>query len=220
MVYARKRTMRKRSTRKRRSPTVYRKRRYTRSSPVLKLMRWSNADTSTNTHFNFNGTDTVSGQDGVITFSLSNLQSFTEIVNLFDNFRIMKVLYRWVISRTPDSVVTTTYKGLYPRIVWAHDFNDSTVISRTGLMQRAGLREEYMGDTKQKSRWYVLNPSVLAQMYETSLATAYSPKWRQWLDTSDSATLHYGIKYSIDQCYLGMSVRLEAKVILEGKGIS
>lgn len=186
----------------------------------FRVVRWSSADSATNTHFNFNGSDVTPGQDGSITFSLNNVQSSSEIINLFDNFRCVKVLYRWVISRTPDSVINTTYKGLFPRIVWAHDFNDSTPLSRAGLYQRAGLREEYMSENHQKSKWYSLKPAVLIQAYESPAATAYSPKWRQWLDTNDNSTPHYGMKYSIDQCYNGMSVRLEAKLIVEAKGIS
>lgn len=188
----------------------------------FKCVRWSSADATNNCHVQFNGGDLVPGVDAATTFALNHVQSHLELVNLFDNYRITKVLYRWVVTRDPSeySGGTATNKGVFPRIVWTHDFNDQAPLSRANIYQRANLKEEFMSETNQVTKWYTLNPSVLTQMYESSTATAYQPVWKRWMDTSDNAAPHYGIKYSISECYTGISVRLEAKIYCEFKGIS
>lgn len=188
----------------------------------FKCLRWSSADATNNCHVQHNGNDLVPGVDATTVFSLSNVQSFNELVNLFDNFRITKVQYRWVCTRNPSeySGGTAANKGVYPRIVWTHDFNDQTPLSRANIYQRANLKEEFLSETNHTTKWYTLNPSILTVMYESSTASAYKPTWKQWIDTSDNATPHYGIKYSISELFTGINVRLEAKVFCEFKGIS
>lgn len=208
-VYRKKKSYRKRYTR----------RRAALGQKSLKVMRWSSADTTNNCHFQFTGNDLVPSTDNATYFQLGNVVASGELVSLFDNYRINKVLYRWVCTRNPDQVTTTANKGVYPRIVWTHDFNDSAIISRNVIYQRANMKEIFMGDNYQKSKWYSLRPAILAQMYESGSTTSYSPKWRQWIDTNDTAP-HYGIKYSIDGAYSGMNVRMEAKIFIECKGIS
>lgn len=210
-----KKTIRKRIIRKR-----YPRKRIQMGQRTFKILRWSSYDTTNNCHLQFTGNDTLPSTDGAAVFAMSHVNGSGELVSLFDNFRILKVLYRWVVTRNPDQATTAANKGLYPRIVWTHDFNDSTSITRTQIYQRANLREAYMGDNMQKTKWYTLNPSILSTMYESVAANAYQPVWRKWLDTNDNATPHYGLKYNIDQLYAGVNVRLEAKILMECKGIS
>ena len=208
-----------------RSPRTYKRRRYGLTkkkfgkSGFLKVLRWSSAQTS-NCHIEIGGNDLVPSTDGTTNFSLANVNGFGELVSLFDNYRIVKILYRWVTWRNSDQANNSSVKGIYPRVCWCHDFNDSSIITRNAIYQRANMKEVYLGDNYQKTRWYSLNPAALVQMYESATATAYQPKWRQWMDTSDSAAPHYGIKYNIDNNYGGMVVRLEAKMVIECKGIS
>lgn len=216
--YKKKRSTRKRSNYGRRYG--FRRRVGGLGQRSFKVIRWSSADATNNCHITVTGNDTVPSSDGSTLFQLSHVNGSGELVSLFDNFRINKVLYRWVITRDPAQVTTTGNKGLYPRIVWTHDFNDSTPISRALIYQRANLKEVYMSDNYQKTKWYSLSPAILTTMYESGVANAYQPTWRKWIDTSDNLTPHYGIKYSIDQNFTGMTVRLEAKICLECKGVS
>lgn len=217
-----------RLTYKRRRPSkkrpVYRKRRYMRKKRSLgqksfKVMRWSSVDPS-NCHFSIAGSDVVPLIENTAQFALNNVNGFGELVSLFDNYRILKVLYRWVITRNPDQVTTTANKGIYPRVVWTHDFNDASIINRNAIYQRSSMKEFYFGDNKQVTPWYTLNPASLSTMYESAATFAYQPQWRRWMDTNDSSAPHYGIKYSVDNLYLGMGIRMEAKVCIECKGVS
>ena len=159
----------------------------------FKVMRWSNADSTNNCAAQYNGNDLVPSGDQSHLISLAHMSGAGELVSLFDNYRIIKVLYRWVITRNPDQATAAGNKGVYPRLVWRHDFNDSTPISRTQMYQASNIKEVFFSDNYQKTRWYSLSPASLVQMYESGTSTAYQPKWRQWMDTADQAAPHYGI---------------------------
>lgn len=183
--------------------------------------RSSNRETTKNCHWYYTGNDVANSINDTAQFALNDLYNFGEIQALFDNFRITGVRYRWVLDRNPDNPSTVTAnRNWNVRVVWAHDFNDSTPINLTTLMQRASLREEWLNESKNMTRWYSLKPAVLAQAYETPASTAYSPKWKQWLDTNDSSTPHYGMKFVAQNLYTGYYLRLEARISVECKGVS
>jgi hypothetical protein len=39
-----------------------------------------------------------------------------------------------------------------------------------------------------------LKPAIQSEMYRTSITTAYTPKWGQWIPTADPTVPHYGMK--------------------------
>lgn len=206
-----------------------RRRTYRRKTPksgVCRIVRWSNNNTTSNCHLELVGTVTglpvsPSTGNGVETFSLANVAGSAEITSLFDNYRINKVVYRWVLLRDPVAgPAGNGQKGIYPRITWKHDFNDTATITRTQMYQNANMREVFMNENFQRTKWYTLLPAVTQQVYESAVSTSYSPKWRQFLDTNDSTCPHNGIKYNVTDLYDGVALRLEAKIFLECKGIS
>lgn len=199
---------RRRAVARKRTPTA-----------ALRVIRWSSA-TGQNSHVEITGADLVPSGIGTSVFRLANMNGFAELVSLFDNYRINRVLYRWVITRNPSEVPTAANKGLYPRLVWTHDFNDQQPISRDLIYQRSNMKEYYFGDNKQVSPWYSIRPASLAVSYESATESAYAPKWGVFMDTSDNNTPHYGIKYAYDQLYGGVTLRMEAKIICECRGIS
>lgn len=214
-TYRKKRSVR----RTRKSYNITRKRRSTGRGGFLRVVRWSSS-AAPNVHYNLTGADANPSGNFATLFALNQVNGFAELVSLFDNFRITKVLYRWIITRDPSQASTAGNRGIYPRIVWTHDFNDSAPISRDLIYQRANMKEAYFSDNIQRTKWYSLKPSILSTMYESGVANAYSPKWAQWLDTADNATPHYGIKFAYDNLYTGISMQLEAKIFMECKGIS
>lgn len=219
MAYGRKRRSTRTSKKggKRRRFNIVR-RKYPRMG-YFKLMRWSSKDSTNNCHVLLQGNDLVPDNIGATTFALSDMQSYGEMQALFDNYTITRVLYRWVITRTPDWATTNANRGWSTRVMWAHDFNDSTPISQANLYQRAGLREAYLNSDRLQTKWFSLKPAILAQMYEGTGATAYSPKWRQMIDTADLSPF-YGIKYAYQNLYAGINLRMEAKIFGQFKGIS
>lgn len=186
---------------------------------TLTCQRWSSA-ASNNCHILIGGNDTISSGAGTTVFAFGNVNGYQEMVNLFDNFRIIGAKYRWICARNPDLATNTSNRGIYPRIVWCHDFNDGVSISRDAIYQRAKVYEEFFTDSHQVTKWYTINPACLMQLYEGPTTTAYGPKWRQWMDTNDYATPHYGIKYTWSELYAGVDLRMEVQLQMEFKGIS
>lgn len=222
MAYVKKRKYSRRSRKvsKRRRFNISRTKK-PRASYILRTIKWSNRDAANLCHNTNSGSDAVSEATGSASFQLTDLQANSEFTAMFDNYRLVKVLYRWVVTRNTDWANTTANRGYPVRILWCHDFNDSTPPSSSELMQRAGMRELYIqGDDMPASRWYTLNPALLSVGYESGVASAYTPKWRQWIDTASSGTPHYGLKWHVSNLFTGINLRLEAKEIYEFKGIS
>jgi len=220
MVYVRKRRTTKRTTKRR----VYKRRFNTKRSQYgrggyLNMVRWSSKDSAQNCHVLHTGSDTLPDSTSATIFTYSDVAGYGEMQSLFDNYRIKRVLYRWVITRNPDWASTTTNRGWSTRVFWRHDFNDQLALTQAQMFQGANLREVYLNSDKLQTRWYSIKPASLTQIYESSTQTAYGPKWRQWMDTNDF-TPHYGIKYGWQNLYAGINLRLECKYMMEFKGIS
>lgn len=212
---------RKRRTYRRRPFNTRRPRGGGMRSGQMRVLRWSSKDATNNCHVMHQGSDTTPDLASFTEqFRMADCQAYTELVNLFDNFRVMRVLYRWVVTRNPDWASTTVNRGWSTRIIWTHDFNDALGLTQSGLYQRANLKEVYLNSDRLQTKWYSLKPAITAQVYESAIASGYTPKWRQWLDTVDAACPHYGIKYGFNNLYAGINLRLEAKIIMECKGIS
>lgn len=196
------------------------KKQYTYVKPGhLLTHRWSAKDLTNCCHVQYTGNDVNNSADVTAQFTLADASGSAELVQLFDNFRLTKIMYRWVITRTPDWNSTTGVRGYSVRVTWVHDFNDSTPISRLAQLQRSGCREEMLNVDKPESKWYTLNPAVAMQAYESATTTAYAPKWRQWLDTNDNSAPHYGLKATYSELNTGNALRLEAKMYFEFKGV-
>lgn len=141
-------------------------------------------------------------------FKLSDLPNYTEISNLFDQFSIRRIQYRWLVNIDPMAVTGTK---TYPRIHWVHDFDSSgTPSGADELNQYSKKREVYMTDNRPITPWYTLKPSVLAETYQT-VSSSYSPKWRQWITSTESGTPHYGIRSYVENLMTGVTLIMEVK---------
>lgn len=200
-----------------------RKTRYTmrrkKPSGYLKTVRYSTADGTNQCHFQWTGTTTGTASPVGMTFNLNNVTATSDFTNLFDQYRIVKVLYRFVCRRDPSQ--TTTNPSTYPRIQWVHDFNDQVISTSAELRQYANLREAFFNESYQRTKWYSLKPATLPLTYETGISSKTGPTWGQWLDAKNSAGVpYYGIKWVADGAFVNMVIQLEAKLVMEFKGVS
>lgn len=194
------------------------KRRRPRYSGYLKTVRFSTRDGTNNCHFQINGS-TAGTAVLSTTFNLGDTAATTDFTALFDSYRITRVMYRWVMRRDPNQ--TTTNPQTFPRIQWVHDFNDQVIGTIGELRQYANLREVFFSENYLKTKWYSLRPATLSLTYESALANRTGPTWRQWLDTRNSGAVpYYGIKYAFDGAFANMVIQLEAKYVMEFKGVS
>lgn len=207
----------KRSARK---TSFSKKRRMTRmkSTRVMYVTRESNRDTSNLCHQVVAGTATGVLTPSSATFQFNDIVNFAECQNLFDNYKITKCAYRWVLVR--DSDYTTANPGAYVRIWKCHDYNSQTTLTRQGIMQYANAKEITMKGDQDKTRWFYIKPAVLQLFYKSSVASATGPVWNKWIDTTQNDVPHYALHYAVDNLYTGGTLRLEVKISLAFNGVS
>lgn len=208
---------RKTSTRRKALP---RRNRFRKSSNALYVSKYSVKDSPNNVHLVMIGSDPNPAGDGSTTFALADLANFSEIQGFFDNFRILKVQYRWVLKRTQDYASTTGNRGYFPRITWVHDFNDVTYTSRLALMQRPGIKEVILSDQRPVTKWYSIRPAHLGLAFEAAGVSVNQPVWKAWLPTATAAVVPYlGIKYNYSELFAGVNIHMECKFTLQVKGM-
>lgn len=126
--------------------------------------------------------------------NLSSISDYQSYANLFDQYRLNKI----VLIFTPLDVQATA--GLSSGTVNSRG-HLSYVINRTGdnittesqMQEYSNYKEIPYG--KQVKVSFV--PNCLGMAYKTSIATAYMPKYKQWIDTADIGAYHYGISYNV-----------------------
>lgn len=171
--------------------------------------------------YGVNGNDFVNNGTNAVTFTLNNITSYTEFTNLFDQYQIAGIQYRWRIQRAPESNSNTasTYQGIFPRVYWVHDHDDSSVpANQQVLYQYPRMREFAFTDNKDCTKWYYLKPAVATQVYGP-VNVGYNAKWRAWLDCNYPGTPHYGIKLAFNSLYSGMQLYMDVKYILKFKTV-
>lgn len=187
---------------------IYRRKRITRLSKIHSFTRTCEIATLSGSNI----ADTFGG----LTFSLGMLPNSTEFTNLFDQFRICAVKLEIVPRYTSSDMNPQATAPLLPNIHTVIDYND---ISTPGNLDTLFQYQNYKrtrGNTIHK-RYF--KPAVLAAAYEGAVTTAYTSTWNRWLDTLDSGTLHYGLKYCIDQSFTGAWYKVYAKFFIQCKGV-
>lgn len=154
-------------------------------------------------------------------FNLNQLSNVTEYTSLFDQYRICGIQIAIVPTITGfDSASPSTSLStfLIPEVRTIVDHDDSANPASFNEMYEYKYCKMTRGN-RVHTRYF--KPSILQQAYESAVATAYTPKYNQWLSTTDPATPHYGLKIGIDA--LGsantgtMNFRLYAKFYIQCK---
>lgn len=189
-----------------------------KTSRVMYITRDSNRDTTNLCHQVVAGNSTGVQTPLSATFQFNDIVNFVECQNLFENYKIGKCAYRWVLVRDGD--YTTVNPGSFVRIMKCHDFNSQTTLTRQQIMQYGNYKEITMKGDQDKTRWFYIKPAVLQLFYQTSIANATGPVWNKWIDTAQPGVPHYALHYAIDNLYTGASLRLEVKISLALNGVS
>lgn len=124
MAYVRKRGRKKTMRRSRRRYNLVRKAMVGPKVNTLTTKRWANYTALT-------GNDAIPQQVTGLFFKLNDLSGSADFTNLFDQYMIKAIQYRWTLKINPDLVTTTANRGLYPYLKWVHDHDDVTVNSAT-----------------------------------------------------------------------------------------
>lgn len=215
MAYVRKRGRKKTMRKSRRRYNLVRKAMGRPKVNALTTKRWAS-------YTAMNGSDVVPQQAAGMFFKLNDLANSTEFTNLFDQYMIAGIQYRWCLKLSPDFVTTSTNRGLYTYLKWVHDHDDVTINTTTianDIVQYPKMQEFIFSPDRPNTKWYFLKPAVANSVYGTLVTTAYAPSWRVWCDSAYPGIQHYGIKAVADQLYAGQQLFLECRFILKLRGV-
>jgi len=123
---------------------------------------------------------------GALSFALNSLPNYTEFTALFDQYRIIQAVVRFV----PTSQVSTSTP-----LLTVLDYDDASVPSAvTDVQQYATLQITESGGYCER----VLNPHPATAMYSGAFTSFGSPSGGPrgpWIDSASPGVLYYGLKY-------------------------
>lgn len=129
---------------------------------------------------------------GSLIFQLQNVPNSGEFTALFDQYKIngVKVVF---MPRANSSEVGTN-QGLI-KFFSAIDYDDNTApTSINDLLQYENMK---CTNTSKDHKRY-LRPKIAREIYNSVTTTAYGPT-SGWIDCTNAAVPHYGIKYALQQ---------------------
>lgn len=131
------------------------------------------------------------------------LANYTEFTNLYDQYKITRVVYHVQLINNPDAgnIVNSTTAGnnssnWFPKLWYVRDYDDNTSMTLDEMRQYS--KSKCITLRPNQTYKIAVKPAVLLQAYDTAISSAYIPKWNQWVDAANSATPHYGIKFLVD----------------------
>ena len=221
----RKRTYKRKRTYRKRKPTIG-KMLHSKSVPIFTIHRISDLFTNgtsnlvtlsgpvgqgTGTSPAADGWDFVTGAGGLTNFTyfsgaiygtLDTLPGYSDITNLFDQYRINAM----ELSLRPfQTVEVASAAGHQPpvsaMVYWCNDYDDAAPFpaSNTGVQQireRVGVKERSLF-TNTPIR-IQCKPRIAISAYGSGAFGDYASMKDQWLDCSSPDIQHYGIKYIIE----------------------
>lgn len=152
-----------------------------------------------------------------IGMTLDYLPNYTEFTNLYDLFRLNFV----VATFRPrfDISAQTPTNAIYPRLYWARDQTDENPPATLAELQQY-QRCKMAVITPVKGVTIKFKPNVVDNVYGSTLTTSWSPKFKQWIESAQHQTRHYGVKYVIDMWSSAITnIDIEYKVYFSCKSV-
>lgn len=165
------------------------------------------ADIGLSTVGEYFGNITVSGLTSVdflgVTWQMYNNSEFS---NLFDYYKLHSVDF-FIIPMFNSSDVTAS-TGYLPTMYWFYDTNDNGTPTLQEMVQRQNVKSRRM-DKPFRIRLY---PFLQGTVYNTAITSAYVRTRPRWINMTNLATPHYGIKYAIKgQSSDAMSIQVKVR---------
>lgn len=148
---------------------------------------------------------------GVATIAFNQLPNYTEFTNLYDEYRINCICFKFapLIRATnvtfADSNIGAAQKytsnlGWYtPKFHWVRDYDDAG--APTAVTQ---LQEYQTYHTRDFTRPIKVKcwPAVSVPVYKTGIAFGYGSKFKQWIDCAHPDVPYYCLKFGVDNINL------------------
>lgn len=130
-------------------------------------------------------------------FSLNQLQAFTDITQIADQYKINSVL----VKLSSGFQVATGVGAAVPYVEYIQDHDDASVPTLAAIRQKMGVKTKYFGPTRSMIKMGV-RPRTADEVYSSGVATAYGLNRPQWINCDYPAVEHYAIKGIIHNMYL------------------
>lgn len=126
---------------------------------------------------------------------LTNVINGSEFGNLFDQYRIDKLILKFYLKVDPST--QTGNAGQVPRLYYVRDRDDSNAPADLNeLKENQFFKERVL--TPYRPVTLVCRPNALRLLYQSAVASQYQPAWGQWMDMNVMSTPHYTYKLAID----------------------
>lgn len=142
-------------------------------------------------------TSTVLGElTNAAQWNLAQLSDESKFVNLYDQYRILKVAVTWVSrGNVRDAIPSVNVLGL-PIMYHYIDLDDSTIPASVTEMMENTRTKMFFFSADKRARTVTVKPRI-SQVAGSAGAGTILGRKNAWLDTSDTGTLYRGIKYWI-----------------------
>lgn len=121
-------------------------------------------------------------------FGLVSLPNYTEFTNLFDQYRINKVVIKFVPSANADEIGASK---IIPSLHTVIDNNDNTAPT--------AMTELYEYQSYKRTQGIYTHTRVFTPSCNVDLSIGSSPKWKQWINSQFANVEHFGLKVGADQ---------------------
>lgn len=129
-------------------------------------------------------------------FTLTKMRQQASYAEIFEFYRIDKVVatFRYK-GGTAQIAVDNDYttNEVNPLLYFKVDHNDETADTLTTLKDSMKTKTHMFSNNSPEFS-IQLKPAIQSEMYKSSVTTAYTPKWGQWIPTTDPGVPHYGLK--------------------------
>lgn len=176
----------------RRPRRVMRARRAINKTNVHHFVRWSSEETPIQVSCNF-------GSSGVsplgLNFRLNDVVNPTEFTTLYDQYKIkgVKIYFDYSPDVAGQGGSGNSLIAYYPKLWMKRDYDDSGTPTLTQMTESNQTRCLRFNANRTTLSTF-LRPSCLQELYQSSVSTAFSPLWRQWIDCGNPSVPHYGLK--------------------------
>lgn len=132
-----------------------------------------------------------------VSFYTTALPDVTDFSNLFDQWRLKRVIVRCDIAFGYSNSASTPI--ITPNIMYVSDYDDSADCTITEMLQYPQVQVHSFYKNGYEPFQVSLSPKPLRDVAGSGVSTGYGPMpVAPWLRTSNMALPHYGLKLALD----------------------
>lgn len=128
-------------------------------------------------------------------FAMNALPGVTDFTTLYDQYKVTHIQLRFHLRIEPGAQVAAD--ASYPRLFYITDHDDLTPPSSIDdIRQNSRCKVRVLQPNKE----IIVNfkPSILTVMYQSALASGYTPAYNKWVGMSNTVLPYYGLKWCVD----------------------